>query len=287
MSDQFTVRNARRLVPSPRGSVLDPLPPPFRQHYFCIPSRSSARRRAARIADSDLTAAAEANRRLLRGFMVITRTGNRLRRTTRVRVNTSGMDNQEPLADETETAGSKRRERASNDREVDLDAREESLRVREALGAERDDETDAILHDADARDLHADARDTLAEERDRAASLHRSFTTRTAVTGSGHADPPAWTGRTPRTTGPQRLRTVRSSAERRHQRRRPPSDPSDLVRRASTPERLARCPHLSQISNNSTTQPRAVRALGVRATASLMPLGSGYRLEDVEARGAD
>ena len=82
------------------------------------------------------------------------------------------MDNQDPLADETEASGSKRRERASTDREADLDAREESLRVREALGAERDDETDAILHDADARDIHADARDTLAEERDRAASLH-------------------------------------------------------------------------------------------------------------------
>ena len=82
------------------------------------------------------------------------------------------MDNQDPLADETEAAGSKGRERAATDREAGLDAREENLRVREALGAERDDETDAILHDADARDRHADARDTLAEERDRAASLH-------------------------------------------------------------------------------------------------------------------
>ena len=104
--------------------------------------------------------------------MAAPRTGNCLLRTIRARVDGSGMDNQDPPADETEALGSERHERASSDREADLDAREENLRVREALSAERADETDVILHDAHARDADADARDILAEERDHAASLN-------------------------------------------------------------------------------------------------------------------
>ena len=60
----------------------------------------------------------------------------------------------------------------ADEREAALDAREVRADARETAHADRTEEVQRILADADERDDQADARDAVATTRDTAASLH-------------------------------------------------------------------------------------------------------------------
>ena len=91
----------------------------------------------------------------------------------------------------------------ADDRDVDLAEREETLRTRDRVHEDREQQTQDILDDADERDQRADARDSVADDRDRAASCSPSSMMTMGAPGYRHAAQPAWIAWTPRPIEPR------------------------------------------------------------------------------------
>jgi hypothetical protein len=106
------------------------------------------------------------------------------------------------------------RKRNADKREAALDAREPhpSPGDRQADGKV---EAQAILANADERDVQAEARDSRADDAIRQPAFSPSSTMRTSLRGSRLVRPPAWTALTPETTESQPPMTAASSPETR------------------------------------------------------------------------